>query len=219
MEFQINFRKILDALVSKFYIVLITAAVFFIGGVLTTDANAPDTYSATTTIYSASYVSYRDSLEARNAILFYADVLRSRKVAERAASFIPQDITPEQIMSMVSSSSTGNSAVFSVSAVSRNPETAVSVVNAVAAAFVQEVVYVTAMEGVKVLDQATRAYLYSSGSRSAMVTRAEAALVGAGLSILIIACFAALDKRAAFPHEVTLSGEIELIGSIPEKGI
>jgi len=219
MEVQINFRKILDALISKFYIVLITAAVFFVGGVLTTDSNAPDTYSATTTIYSASYVSYRDSLEARNAVLFYADVLRSRKVAERAASFIPQDMTPEQILSMVSSSSTGNSAVFSVTAVSRDPETAVAVANAIASAFVQEVVNVTATDWVKVLDQAYRAQLYSSGAQSAMMRRGEAAIAGAGLAILIIACFAAFDKRAAFPHEVTLNGEIELIGSIPKKGI
>jgi len=219
MEFQINFQKIFDALISNFYFIIIATILSIIIGVVMTNTNTPDTYAATATIYSASYVSYRDSMEGRNAIMLYVDIVRSRKVAERASSLISHEIRPEQIMGMVTASFSENSTLLTIRAVSVNAETAVAVVNAVATAFVQEVVNVTAMEGVKILDIANRAQLHSSGNSSSNRTRMIIALGGAVLSIVIIGCISLFDKRAAFPNELTLGGQIELIGAIPSKNI
>jgi len=217
MEYQINIRKALDALIAKWYVIPITALIFLCAGIVISDTDAPDMYSATTTIYSSSYVSYRDSVEVRNAIQFYADIIRSKRVAERASSIIAREIPPEQIIGMISTSNPVNSAIFVIRAVSTEPATAVIVVNAVAAAFIQEIEHVTSVEGVRVLDTANTAQLFSSGSQSSLQTRFIATAIGALLSALIIAFLAAVDKRAAFPHEVTLNGKIELIGAIPEK--
>jgi len=217
MEYQINIRKILDALIAKWYVIPITALIFLCGGIILSDTDAPDVYSATTTIYSSSYVSYRDSVEVRNAIQFYSDIIRSKRVAERASSIIAREIPPEQIIGMISTSNPVNSAIFVIRAVSTEPATAVIVVNAVAAAFIQEIEHVTSVDGVRVLDTANNAQLFSSGSQSSLQTRFIATAIGALLSALIIAFLAAVDKRAAFPHEVTLNGAIELIGAIPEK--
>jgi len=219
MEYQLNFRKILDALIARFYIILLAALAALGVSFLLTDSSAPNTYSASTTIYSASYISYRDSIEGRNAINFYVDIVRSRKVAERASSLLSREIPPERIMSMVTSSFSDNSTILIIRAVSPNPDTAVAVANAVAAAFIQEVVSVTATEGAKILDTANYASLYSSGSRSSMQIRTVAALGGILVSFFIIVCFAAFDNRAAFHQEVTLNGEIELIGTIPSRSI
>ena len=219
MEYQINIRKALDALIAKFYIVPVAALVFLCGGIILSDADAPDMYSASTTIYSSSDVSYRDSVEVRSAIRFYADIVQSQRVAERASSIIAREIPPEQIVRMVSTSNPDNSAVFVIRAISTNPDTAVIVVNAVASAFIQEVESVVSIAGVRVLDTAKTAGLYSSGRQSSTRIRAIAAAAGAALAAFAIAFPAAIDKRAAFPHEVTLNGELELIGTIPEKKI
>jgi len=219
MEYQINILKAFDALAEKWFIVPIAALVFLCVGIFLTDADVPDTYSATTTIYSSSHVSYRDSVEVRNAIRFYADIVQSQRVAERASSIIAREIAPEQIIRMISTSNPDNSAIFIIRAVSTDPDTAITVANAVATAFIQEVENVSSVEGVRILDTAYTARLFSSGWQSTLQTRAIAAAAGAFLSAFTIMFLAAVDKRAAFPHEATLNGEIELIGAIPEKKI
>jgi len=219
MEIIVDFHRVFDALVTKAYIIFIICIILFAGSVIFIDSNAPDTYAATSTVYSASYVSYRESADGRYAIFLYSDIVRSRKVAERAASLIGTDIEPEQIMGMVSSSFSEYYTMMVVKAVSQNPELAVSVANAVAAAFAQEIVNITALEGVKVLDTAKYAVFNSSGSRSSLQIRAIVTLSGVIFTMFAIVTFTVFDRRAAFPQDVTLNGEIELMGVLPAKDI
>lgn len=219
MEYQINLRKVADALFARKWFIIAVAAVALVIGILITDPDAPDMYSASATIYSASYASYKESVEGINAMLAYVDIIESRKVAERASAQIMQALTPEQIMGMVYVSYAQGSAVLTVSATSTDPNLAVNVANAVAGAFVQEVISITAVESVKILDSASYARIASDGFGEAMRMRAVAVIAGAVAAIVLVVVFSLFDSRVAFPREITLNGELELLGVIPDRKI
>ena len=219
MEYQLNPRKAIDAVWTKKWIIIAVSIVSLFIGMSVTDPNAPDMYTASATIYSASYASYQESVEGINVMTIYVDIVRSRKVAERAAARVSQQISAEEIMGMISVSYIERSAVLTLHAVSDRAELAVEVVNAVSEAFVQEVANIAAVESVKTLDSAQSARPYSSGFATALKMRALILAAGLFAILCLVVLFALLDTRVAFPREVTLNGEIDLLGVIPERKI
>ena len=90
-------------------------------------------YSASATVYSAFYGSYEQSVDGATAMISYADLVKSKKVCDRAAAIIGNSqITSEMIQEMINVSYTNSSVIMSISAYSSEPTIAVEVVNAVA---------------------------------------------------------------------------------------
>lgn len=219
MNYHINLLKIIDSLLKKVWIVVAVAIIFAVAGLILIDDSAPDIYSAGASIYSASYVSYRDSIEGMNIMRDYVDIIRSRKVAERASAFISEVVTANEIMAMTTASFAPDSNIITIQASSANPDMAVAVANAVADAFIQEIISITAVESIKVLDSAHTARRMISTKSVAMRNRIVIISIGIFFVVGIIAITAAFDTRVAFYDEVTLNGQIELLGTIPKRKI
>jgi len=208
--------KIFHAVIRRFPLIVVAAIISFFVSTLITNPNTPDVYAASSTVYSASYASYRESVEGINAMKDYIDIVTSRKVAERAASYIPVELSPFEIMGMTSVAYSSSSTIITIQAMSTDPELAVSVSNAVSEAFTQEVQNITAVETVKILDGAREAILVVDGYLTAIRNRVLITAVGTAAMVLLIAIITIFDSSVATPVEVTLNGELVLLGFIPD---
>ena len=219
MEYQLNFRKILDALLKQKWIVIVVGVGAIAFGIIFIREDVPNVYSASSSIYAASDASYQEALQGMNVMRDYVNVIRSRKVAERASGYMAQQLSADEIMGMVWANYASDSKIITITASSSDPTLAIAVANAVADAFIQEIVSITSLESVRVLDSAYLARLVSDSRVEAMKTRLIIAAATVVVAIGIIVLFAAFDTKVVFPAEVTLGGEIELLGIIPEKNI
>jgi capsular polysaccharide biosynthesis protein len=219
MEYQINFLKIFDAMLARVKETIVIGILVLLVGFLVIDGSGADLYSANSTIYAASNASYQESVTGMNIMRDYVDVIRSRKVAERASAFLSGEVPPELIMGMVSASFQAESKIITITATSADPELAIAVANAVADSFIREMISVTAAESVKVLDSAYRARMVYNAGMEAMQTRVILAAGAAFGFLCVIAALAAFDSRVSSENEVTLAGRIELLGVIPDKKI
>ena len=219
MDYQINLTRIFDAILKRLWIIIIIGILAFALGFFFIGGSAPDTYSASSSIYAASHASYQESVMGMNVMRDYVDVIRSRKVAERASAYISQEVSTAEIMGMVSARFAADSKIITITALSDDPQLAISVANAIADAFIQEITSITAVESVKVLDSAYTARIVTNVQAEAMKTRlylAAAAIIAATGIVVLTAAF---NTKIAFPNDVTLGGKIELLGVIPDRKI
>ena len=219
MDYQLNITKAIDAIIKNFWIIVLVGIIALAGAFVVVDGSQPDQYSASSSIYAASYQSYQESLMGMNIMRDYVDVIQSRKVAERASAYISQEVSTNQIMSMVSTYYSTDSNIITITATSVDPETAISVANAVADAFIQEIVSITAVESIKVLDSAYRANVVVNGQMQALKIRLIIVAAAIFLVVAYIAVVAAFNSKVAYPGEATLGGKVELLGVIPDKNI
>lgn len=211
--------KAFDTLLAKKWFIIGAFLIVMVLTIIFIGDSAPDLYSATSSIYAASGESYRDSMEGISIMRAYLVLIKSRKVAERASSYLAYEVSTDSIMSAVSSNSETNSNIISITAVSTDPTQAVAMANAVADAFIQELVSVAAVESVRVLDPAFRAAKSVDSTREAMKSRLMITAATVVLLVGYIATTAAFDTRVAYPYEVTLDGKLKLLGVIPGKDI
>ena len=219
MEYKLNLIKILMAVLKKKWHIIAVGVITMALGMVLIRGDEPNIYAANSSIYAASYASYQETVQGMNIMRDYVNIIRSRKVADRASSYMSQDISPNEIMTMVWANYESDSKIITLTASSADPALAIAVVNAVADAFIQEIASITAVESVKVLDSAYSARLVTDAQLEAMRLRIIIAAIAVLAVICLIAVLAAFDTRVAFPAEATLSGKIELLGIIPERKI
>ncbi len=217
MDYHFNLLKIFDAVMAKKIHLVFTGILALLASLLLVSSNLPDTYHATSTIFAVSYESYSDSVEGMNIIRDYAEVVNSTKVADLASSYLLNEVTSKEIQQMVSSAYSTDSNIITILAQSDDPEIAVKVANAVANAFIQEMISITSEETIQVLDSATTARLVQQGALMAWVYRFIIVVGAVGCFAAVIIVLAAIDTKVCFPSEVTLDGKIELLGIIPDK--
>lgn len=162
-----DFRLAIVALwKNKVLIILVTLTGIF-GGLLFTSLNTSSLqyYSATASVYAATYGSYELSQTDIKTMVNYSDVVTSRKVCEYAASLLKEtSITADEIQNTVNMSFSNNSYVMKISAVHQDPDLVIMIVNAVAEAFVTEVTNITGNNSIQILDEANSVFTYQSNS-------------------------------------------------------
>ena len=219
MEIQINAVKIIDALLKKTWLIIAAGIIAAVLSVFLVDDSAPNVYSSSCSLYSASSESYRDSVEGMNIMRDYVEIINSRKVAERASSYLMKEVSAEEIMSAISANYSINSKIITITAVSKDPARAILIANAAADAFIQETINITAAESVRVLDSAYRARVMTDMRREALKFRLIVTAAVVAALVLYIALFAFFDGRVAQIQDVTLDGKLKLLGVIPDRGI
>ena len=222
MEMQFVPEKILDAIESKIWLILLTFIVSMALGIYLGDPGKPDQYIGETTLYSASRASFRESIEGVETMVTYAEVVQSRKVAAAAvdllAKELDREITPEEIMSKISFTYTPESAVLRIRASDPDPRQAILIANAVGEAFAREITRINATDSVQILDAAEHAVRVSSGLMGAIRFCMVITFFGVFMVVGGIVIMALLDGRVGYPRELTLDGELEMVGSIPFHG-
>ena len=222
-EIRIDLGKIFHSVKEKWWIIVICGAICFSLATLVTMKSGNDGYSANTTVYSMSYSSLEEAASGASAINAYSNIITSRKVAESAKAMIGEkyEVTEKDIQQMISVSSNSKlsasqSVVITITARSENKALAVDVANAVANAFVNEMRNLTGTTTVQILDSAQNATLYNDSARNQLLIRMLGLLIGLVLPIVVIFFMEIFSEKVYRLEDITLDGEMELIGVIPD---
>lgn len=183
-------------------------------------------YDATATVYSIAYGSYAESEQGVYAIRKYSDIIKSYRVAERAALLLADSsVTKEDIYEMIHVESLvvegttylyeNNSSVIRLHAVDENQNLAMQVVNAVADAFVLEVNSLSDAEATQVLDYAYTADVAYNASQTQMLVMVAGVLAGFFLGCLVILYRILFSGKIVSVNEASLHSKLEVVGVIP----
>ena len=175
--------------------------------------------------YGISYGSYSESAEGIQAIKTYSEIVKSLKVAERAALILGDDsldkftiydmIEVEEAKTDANGYRIEDNAMINIHAYSTNEEDAIRVVNAVADAYVMEVASITLTETIRVLDQAYTTTLKYNAIKNQLLYIGIFAAIGLILSCGIIICQEIFSTKVLSIQQGTLYNELDLIGIIP----
>lgn len=220
MERTIDFVKILQILIKRVWLVVVVTVLFGLAGLAYTRGDVPNVYSARASIYSVASGSYAASVQSTYIMKDYAEIVGSKKVADRVVNALPQhNLDVKLVQSMVRTSFSEDSAIFYVYAYSNDPALVIPVANSAAEAFVLEVGNITGADNVKILDEADTVIVSYNGQREQLKTRLVFLAVGFLLICGIIALTAVFSTKVTKVDDCTLNGEIRLLGVIPKHSI
>lgn len=220
MQYKIDIARIFHQLVRKSWLVAVSTLVAgLVGFMLTADAGET-VYSAYTTIYSISVGSYKQSIEGYNAMLDYSGIIGSNKVATRATTTLSNkyNLSTNEIISMISTSFSDNSAIMMIIARSTDPQLSIDVANAVSDAFTIEINNITGENDVQILDHAQSTMIYSDAVSNQLRQRIIFAAVGFIASIGYIVLYEIFNTKIKCLDETSLF-DINIIGVLPNHDI
>ena len=159
----------------------------------------------------------------------YSEIIKSRRIAEHAAMLIADPyITSADIYDQISVDSMyvqnlayvyeNDTPIVSIHAVDEEENTAVSVVNAVADAFVQEINSFSDTEAIRVLDYSYGGERTYNAMQTCFLVLAAAAVCGFFLGCVIILGRVIFTDRVVSVTDAGLFGQLEVVGIIPEFG-
>ena len=216
MEVKIDFRRYFLAIKKNKLIVIIVAIASLAIGILLNYNVKPDKYRAYSNVYSVSFGSYTDSVEGVYVLQTYSDIINSRKVANRAAMIIGDDsLDGEKIKSMITYSYSEQSPVYYIYATSTDPQLSMTIANAVAKAFVIEMNNIMGEDNAQILDEAYDYEQVFNGRKDQIKNILIITLLGTLLCLFVIVMISFFSNKVESVNDVTLNGEIEILGVIP----
>lgn len=200
---------------NKFLIATITLLFLLLGILVSSWQVNTNIYYANATVYTV-FGTIQEIEVATDALTGYADIVRSRKVCERAEAIIgDSSINANLIRSMITSSYNKSSTVMTVSAYSANSEIAIKVANAVAEAFVIEIQSMTGSDRIQMLDEAVDARMSNNGLMGMIKTVMLAGVAGFTISIIIIIAGVIFSNKIKCVEQCFEENEDEILGVIP----
>ena len=216
MEVRIDLRRYFLAIKKNKLIVIIVAIASLAIGILLNYNVKPDKYRAYSNVYSVSFGSYTDSVEGVYVLQTYSDIINSRKVANRAAMIIGDDsLDGEKIKSMITYSYSEQSPVYYIYATSTDPQLSMTIANAVAKAFVIEMNNIMGEDNAQILDEAYDYEQVFNGRKDQIKNILIITLLGTLLCLFVIVMISFFSNKVESVNDVTLNGEIEILGVIP----
>lgn len=216
MEIKIDFRRYFLAIKKNKLIVIIVAVASLAIGILLNYSVKPDKYRAYSNVYSVSFGSYTDSVEGVYVLQTYSDIINSRKVANRAAMIIGDDsLDGEKIKSTITYSYSEQSPVYYIYATTTDPQLSMTIANAVAKAFVIEMNNIMGEDNAQILDEAYDYEQVFNGRKDQIKNILIITLLGTLLCLFVIVMISFFSNKVESVNDVTLNGEIEILGVIP----
>jgi capsular polysaccharide biosynthesis protein len=220
LERTVDFAKIIHAVIKRIWLIALVTVLIGLAGVIYTWEDIPNEYGAETSIYSVASGSYAASMQSTSIMKDYAEIIGSKKVADRVVTALPDyNLDAKRVQTMVKTSFSEDSAIFYVYAYSNDPALVISVANSAAEAFVLEVSNITGADNVKILDEADSIFVSYDGQKEQLKTRIIFAAAGFALSCGILVLAAIFGTRVTKVEDCTLNGEIKLLGVIPKHSI
>ena len=218
MKCKIFLRRFLRALKKKKIIIILTFLCCLAIGIFRNFKVLDDQYEATSSIYIVSNANYTDSIGENEEYVFetYADIITSKKVADRAATMLYEEcLDGATIRNMVNYSNKKGSPVYKINVVTNSPQLSVTVANAVAKAAAIEINTITMSNNSKLLDEAYDYKQVFDGTKEQVKNILIYGLIGLAIGIVIIFIMAWSSTKVETVNDVTLNGEIEILGVIP----
>lgn len=218
---EIDIKKCLRALKKSFKFILLITLIFLLIGIIAAFflIEQENQYTSTATVYNTSYTTGSSSDNLKQ-IRHYAEIIKSRTVAERAAEILAEDhISQNDILNMISvnyDSTNSNVSVIYISANSFDQNLSIKVANAVSDSFVLKIADLTGTDDIQTLDKATEAKVsYDAGSKR-ISTIFLLTFIGAFVSCLFIVMREILSPKMYSAKDATAYGTLDIIGVIPE---
>ncbi|MBQ3932364.1 MAG: hypothetical protein II653_01250 [Lachnospiraceae bacterium] len=223
---EIDFEKCFLSLIKHFrVIILVTILAFSIGlGTAAFSVEPDNKYMATSSVYGIVYGSFNDSSNILNSLKAYGEIVKSYKIAERAALLIGDDtLDKNQIYDMISvdydSSTLDYSAIIYIHATSTDRQTSIDVTNAVAQAFVLEIANLTGQDDIQILDTASTSSVTYNAQKEKIKTILIVTVLGFLAACACIFITTIFSNKMYSPKDATDHGQLEIIGVIPDFSI
>ena len=217
-EIEIDLGELIAVLWEKAWIIALTAVVLVgITGIVTKFLITPQ-YRSTTSIYvlarqNDSTLTTSDLSASTQLTQDYAQLIKSRTVAENVIANLGLDITPEQLLGKITVSTQSNTRIISISVLDEEPEVAMKVANAVRISAANQIQMVTNSEAVNVVDSANLPTVKASPSLTKNC--AIAGLLGVVLSAGIILLLHFTNDAIKTSEDVEKYLGLSTLGTIP----
>ena len=211
---EIDFQRCCRAVLSKFWALLLALVLGLLAGygislAFFEEENEYAVYSEVSCIAATDIA----------VVPFYAEMVETANVAQRAAEMLNNTHSVNQIMSLIRSNYSENVVsgipVIEIGAITKKPEETAAIVDAVTEAFVVELQHLMKDETVRRLGDSSNIELLYNASR----TRWLVALGTAAAFVLVLAAAIVLREILALHlssvKDGLLGGQLKLIGVIP----
>jgi capsular polysaccharide biosynthesis protein len=230
-ELEIDVGRCLGSLLKKKKFIGFITLLFLLAGIGLTLNPGEDKYTAVSTVYAAADGSYIDATNAVTAMNAYLNVANSYKVSQRAALIIGRsDVSATDVQESVSVNSSVNkvgnanissfmnssATIISFSATTTDPALSMEMADAMAQSYAIEMSDILNTDSVKTLDNAHTFDKSLDASKQAWRKRISITFVGFVLACLIVIFCEIFDRRVCTVREATISGNIPVIGVIPD---
>ncbi len=211
---EIDFRRCLKAVLNK-SLALLLALIFGLMagfGVSLAFFESENEYS----VYSeVSCVSATDI----SVVPFYAELIKTANVAQRAAELLNNKYTVSEIIRLIQSNYSNNVLsgipVIEIGANTKNPDETVAIVDAVTEAFVVELQDLMDEEAVRRLGESSNVVLLYNAKKTRLIVTFGIALAFFAILLLIIVIKEILALHLTTVKDGLLGGQLKLIGVIP----
>ena len=158
MEQEIDLRQVFDVVRRRFWILAtLTLTAVLVAGIMSLYF-IPPTYTASVTMLVAKrdtpVADYSTLLMNQNLVRTYAEVAKSRTIAQQVDDALNLHIPVDQLQSRISVTAVKDTQVIKVSVDGATPQEAQSLANAVASAFISQVQSLMKVENVAIVDSA-----------------------------------------------------------------
>lgn len=221
-EMTLDLKEIFQIIRKRLWLILLIT-------ILSTSASGAVSYYVLTPSYEASTAiiignsskaseeygyDYSDVMMFQQLAKTYGQIAESRTVAEKAARKIGQDVSPEDVGSKITVTTSTDTQVMSITATSITREDAQYTANALSEAFVEEAMRIFPSGNVQVMDWAT--FPKEPVSPRPMLNMAIAFFLGLMVSLGIIFLKEYLDNTIKSESDIQRLLDIPVIGIIPQ---
>ena len=215
MKIKIFFRRFLIGLKKKNSILFLTAIIGLIVGVVCNYRVLDDRYESTSSIYVSPRTMYTENGKVVDNQL-YTDIILSKKVAEAAAVILTEyEVDSLEIRQNISCTNSKDSQVYKIIVYTDNPSLSILLANAVAKSAVAEINYLLEENRAQVLDEAGEYIQVLNGKQIQIRNICFSMILGILGGMIIILLMVSFSTKIDTVTDVTLNGEIEILGVIP----
>lgn len=211
-----DIRLCIQELRRKVFVLLLTALIGLITGIVASQFVNGNVYQASVCIYNAEYSSYYETTAITHFLQNAQTLSQSRKVAESAAQLLGDGYTADEVQGSVKLSQEEDSSVVWISCESPVPVRAIEMVNAFTESLVNEIKLIAGADSVQILEYAQSARMVSNLSTTRLLIMVLIPMAFVTVACLIITLRLLLSSRILSLDRCTLNGQINLLGVIPE---
>lgn len=220
-EMSLDLREIFAIIRKRIWLIVIVTFITTCGSGIISFFLINPTYEAKTTIIIGKApggqdqeVQYNDVLMYEKLTKTYAEIAKSRLVAEKAVSKLGQDIKAEELMKKITVTPQTNTQIMEVKAKDKNPENAMKMANALSEVFIDEAMRIYPTGEVQIMDRAVLPEFPVSPNKKLNI--AIGFVIGVMVSLGIIFIIEYMDNTIKTEEDIEKYLGLPVIGIIPK---
>lgn len=221
MEKEIELYDLWEIIRRRLNLILtLTMASVLVSGIISVFVLKPE-YEATATILVQSQNlenqnMYNDIMANQKLVKTYAEIIKSRQIAEDVIQHLQLDVTTEELLEKVRVEAANESLVTSITVTDQNPEKAALIANSFAESFYNNIHSIMKVDNVSILDEAKWESAPKPVRPKPLVNMAIALVLGLMVGVGLALLLEYLDKTIKTEEQVETLLEIPVLGVIAD---